>query len=817
MRRPPRTVAWLLAVGLGAAAAGQAAPPDSTLALPGLSAPVRVLTDRYGIPHLMASSRHDLYFAWGFVTARDRLAQLDYLRRAARGELSQVLGNRGLRADGGARLFELAAHAARMWGEVPPGSPAARAIEGFCAGVNAYLDAHGDATRRWPRELRLVHARPARWSPEDVVAVTLAQGLLLDLDAPQLDRALAADRNRALPPDSLARLREGLTYDTIPPEAAAALYGAGGPTGWSGPPARPSAAPARRPPDPSGGVMAARPAAADALAARARRALEDFAAGFASAGLARGASNVFAVGGARSARGSGLLANDPHLRLSAPGYWYVVHLTIPDTLDAAGACVPGTPVLITGRNRDLAWGITALAGQALEIYADTLDGSGRWVRWRGAWTPIRRASYGLRYRKLGLRLPVPGQVRRYTPHGPVLAMSRGRGLAYAIRWAALEDARGMGVIGLEAARSFDELRSHLAGLPTPTLSLAAADRSGGVYYQVVGNLPRRTYPMPWGPTPGGGDHEWSGLLDLDELPGWRATARGYVVNGNNRPVGAPYPRFIGYYDWNDDRARRMDQRLAGDSSITALDMASVQNDVFSLEAERLVPHLLRHVDSLAATLSPAARAALDTLRAWDFRAGRGQVAPTLFRSWVARLTDAADLRAEPYALAAALDGRAPALLTRRRPELAPARVVAQALEDACAALTRLLGPDVAAWTWGRAHRARFGHALEWKDRSLSPPLLAADGDRGTACVGTSGLPDGTTFTFGPAFRHVVDLATQDSSWVVVPPGNVGDAASPHARDHLPLWQNHGYAPLYLSWERAEAARESEWRLEPARP
>ncbi len=786
--------------------AGQASSdrPDSTLVLPGLAAPARLLTDRFGIPHLWAASLGDLYYVWGLVTARDRLAQLEFLRRASQGELSAVIGNRGLKADGGARLLELKAQGVRLWRQVPTDSPAARALQRFCEGVNAWIDLHASARRPWPYELRLLGMRPARWGPEDVMSVVLAQGILLDLYLPQLDRAKGEKPAPPAPPDSLVRFLEGLTYETIPAAAAAALYGGSTPSGDAAP---------GRPSPPRGAPI--RPQGSDRLAHRARLEVERIRAGFAALGLAPGASNAFAVGSARSEKGSGLLANDPHLLLTAPAFWYAVHVTVPDTVDAAGLCVPGTPVLISGRNRELAWGITALSGQAMEIYADTLDKALQKVRWKNEWVPLRRSSFGLSYRVLGLPVPIPGMARRYTPHGPVLALDKKKRLAYSVRWAALEDSVTLGVIGLERSRTFEELRDRLAGLFTPTLNVVVADRSGELLYQVAGALPRRSYAMSAEPTPGGGDHEWSGLLEFSELPSWRPSRQEFVVNGNNRPVGTPYPHFLGYYDWSCERALRMAQRLAADSIMSIETMASVQNDVRSLQAERLTPLLLHHADSLSATLAPAERAALDTLRGWDYRIARGGTAPTLFRAWANLLARNLHLGNYSYAVAAALDGRAPELLSAVQPGARPAQVVVKALRDARQTLTKVLGPDPARWTWERAHRARFAHLLQWKKRDLTPPLLPADGDGTTICVGPSGVPTRSTFAFGPSFRHVVDLAVEDSSWVVVPPGNWEDQQAVHGRDQLVPWQRHAYTPLYLSWPCAESARESEWRLAPA--
>ena len=166
--------------------------------------------------------------------------------------------------------------------------------------------------------------------------------------------------------------------------------------------------------------------------------------------------------------------------------------------------------------------------------------------------------------------------------------------------------------------------------------------------------------------------------------------------------------------------------------------------------------------------------------------------------------------------AAALDGRAPSVLLApggKAPERA-AVAASQALEIALNELEKQLGPDLAGWTWGRAHRARFRHALAWRDSTLQPAPFPADGDQSTVSVGRSSLPWNTQFTHGPVWRHLVDLSVAESSLCVLPPGNAAEGR--HARDHLARWAGHGYVPLYLDWARVEAAAGGELRLEPAR-
>jgi len=300
------------------------------------------------------------------------------------------------------------------------------------------------------------------------------------------------------------------------------------------------------------------------------------------------------------------------------------------------------------------------------------------------------------------------------------------------------------------------------------------------------------------------------------MPAWRAPADGFVVNANNLPAlrtREPWPRF----DWAHDRAARMAERLAGDRKVTLADMMSVQNDVVSRGAARMVPRLLRCADSLGARLTARERAALDTLRRWDFRVRTPRVAPALYRAWYGALQRRSNLAGLQGLTVAALDGRAPEALIGPdgRPER-PATAVTAALDTALVHLELLLGPDRSRWVWGRAHRARFKHALHDLDARFDSGPFAADGDNSTPCVGRSSLPWNVEFSHGPVFRHLVDLAVPDSSLGLVVPGNSGDRASRHSADLEARWANHGYVPFLMDWARIESVKESETTLVPAR-
>jgi penicillin amidase len=776
--------------------------------LPGLVGPATVVLDRFGIPHIRAANLHDLYFAWGYVTARDRLWQLEYSRRAARGTLSELFGNRALRDDGGAQLLELGERAAAIWRRQRADSAVRIPLEAYAAGVNAFADRCRRGERPWPVELQELRHAPGPWLPEDSILLLFAQALVLDFSLPELDEAKSLARIGRQAFLRRQRFEDRWIYATIPDTAATRLYGppAGGPTDRVAD-VRPRglAAPAA-----TGGLDAAADRAGVALGRWADPATRD---------PAERASDVFAVGGRRSASGRPLLANDPHLPLAAPSPLHVVHLSVPGVLEAAGAAVPGLPAIVSGRNRTCAWGIAALSADVTDLYADTLSADGRHVRSGAGWSRMRVEPYRLAYRLPGgLTVPVPGLKRRYTPHGPVIDLDRRAHLALSVRWAVRDSTVTLArMLGIERSASAPEVAGRFRSLALPCLNVVAADTAGRVVYQTTGDVPDRGFVPDPGPLPDDGRHEWRGLVPPAAMPAWQAPPGGYVVNANNRPVGLacpqPWPRF----DWAQDRALRIAGRLAGDPLLTLDDMRSVQNDVYSRGGERVVPLLLRRADPLASGLPSRDRAALDSLRSWDRMARRDRVGATIFRAWWGAYLRRAGMEDVPGLAIATLAGEA-------APDTAGARgtsrdrvatTVVAALDTALARLTTRLGPDPSRWRYGRAHQARFRHALAWRDARLDAGPIAADGDNSTPCVGRSRLPWSTTYDHAPAFRHLVDLAQPESSLAVIPPGNSGDPRSPHDLDLLARWANHGYVPLYLAWDRVLAVRESEVRLLPA--
>ncbi|NOT34924.1 MAG: penicillin acylase family protein [Candidatus Eisenbacteria bacterium] len=779
--------------------ASWAAQRDTLLPIEGVGATVRIVTDRNGVPHVSAQSLADLYFGWGFVTARDRAWQLEHLRRSAHGTMWEWFGNRSLRADGGAQLFELPERASTLWARDRADSNVRSALESYVAGINACFALNRAGAIPWAPEFTTLRRYPTDWVPEDVYIDILAQAFVLDFDADEFDEADELKTGGLERFEARRRFEGEQVYTTIPDSAARRLYGAPDSQHvavWSAAP-RPIA-----------------PALA-MLVARARADLAPWVAPLRDP--EQRASNVFAVGANRSASGRPLLANDPHLPLGAPGTLYAVHLHCTAAgLDAIGAGAPGVPVLVSGRNRAMAWGLTTLSADLVDVYADTISSDGSRVRFGDGWVPVREGDYRMRFRALGVfDLPTFGQKRRYTPHGPVVAWDRKSRLALSVKWAGSDSSFTLReLVGIERETDARRGARRFGTLVRPAFNWVVADSQGHVEYQVAGALPRRNFRPGPGPLPSDGRHEWSGERIGDHLPHWEVPSHGFVANGNNLPIGAAYPERLPRYDWLQDRALRIAERLSALETVSLDDLERVQGDRFSRPSQRVRPRLVACADSIWNSLGAREREAVDSLRRWDGLAQRDRVGPTLYRAWYGAFLRRSGFEAVPGLALAALDGRAPEAL--RRPgtdslERAAVAAVA-ALDTALARLTAHLGETLSTWTWERAHRARFKHELAWRDSAFAPPSQVMDGDNSTPSVGASRLPWSTTVVHGPMWRHLVDLAVPGVSWAVLPPGNSG--RGPHARDLLDAWSNREYIPLHLDWSRIDELKESEWRLEP---
>jgi penicillin amidase len=739
---------------------------NAAIALPGLTAPVAVTLDARGIQHIQAQHEEDAWAALGFLHARDRMFQMEMMRRGARGQSAAIAGSAALRLDRFMRLLRLEERAAADLAALDPETRAV--LEAYARGVNGWIAARG----RFAAPEFIALGAPEPWQPLDSLLWGKIMGLWLGGNwRMELERAGLAAR---LSPEQLADLWPEDTTAGRPDEplmqteakASGALRG----EGLNG-------------------------AALAALGQHLPRFPED-------APLPEIASNAWAVGAGRSASGAPLLAADPHLSHSAPILWYLARITLPDGRMLMGATAPGVPGIVIGRNESLAWGFTTTHADTQDIFIEKLTEDGRYE------TPEGPRDFILHETEIAVRGAAPVAFRfRETRHGPVLsdldpsfAGKAGTVLALAMASLSAGETSARGLLRLNGARDIKEARAASEDITSPVQNLMLADRAGGIAMFIVGRVPQRRAGDGALPRAGwDGAAGWDGFLPFEAKPHVENPTSGVIVNANNRVAPADHPAFLSR-DWHGDwRFRRIGAGLAVQPQHAPADFAALQMDRFSLFAAEALPAF-----RALPPMEGAAGAALTLLQAWNGEMAATRPEPLIFhatmRGFGRALLVHAKLPADAFApspefLRPLLQGSDAAVRWCGEGGCAP--LLAAALAEAVAALTPQYGADPRQWRWGAAHVAQFDHAIlrfipflrDWLG------LRAAPGGDGETVARAAFRGSGFAAVHGAGFRGVMDLAQPDGAFAVIATGQSGHPFSRHWGDMLPLWRDGALLPL----------------------
>ena len=549
----------------------------------GLDAPVRIVRDAHAIPHIMAGSPRDAYFGLGYVHAQDRLWQLEMHRRIGQGRLAEVLGPAALPVDRFIRTLGL--YRLAQASESHLSAQAMSYLQAYAAGINAFVRA---SRKPLPPEFQILRTGFAPWTVAD--SLVFLRLMAVDLTSHWREELLRARLARRLSPEQLGDL-----WPATPPDT---------PT-----------------------TLAAYRRALDGLP------LDRLAALVPPPVLAGIGSNIFVLGGERTASGAPILASDPHLALQAPGIWYLAHLEAPG-LSVIGGTMAAAPIVIIGRNRDVAWGLTTTEGatQDLFIERDRSEGSGP-LPHAGRHGTLHRAPRGDTGAWPGAG--AAAHPRHATRPGDL----RPRGL----RRRQLGRGAGARLAGAQGGRRHRRVRVLILRLPAmprrraqalrhlaaPEQNVGFADRFGHTGFLAAGLVPIRKKGDGRLPVPGWtGEYDWTGFIPFDQLPQAMDPPSGLFINANNRVVGPDYPYTIAV-DWPPAlRARRLEE-LLGDAKGVTLDRArAVQLDIVSTLAKDFLPFLL--------AVKPAdedERAILDGLGHWDRVTSGERWEPLVFTAW----------------------------------------------------------------------------------------------------------------------------------------------------------------------------------------
>ncbi|HEX9247605.1 MAG TPA: penicillin acylase family protein [bacterium] len=769
---------------------------DGTRRLPGLRAAADIWRDPDGIPHIMAASASDAFFAQGFVHAQDRLWHMEFDRRRAWGRWAEWAGPAVLAQDVRARRLRIGA-SARADYEAQNAETRAM-LDAYAAGVNAFLA----STRTLPVEFRLLEARPEPWAPWDSLAVFKVRHVDMGAWEAKLWRARLL---RHLGPALTAKLCPG----TQP--APMLIVPPGGE--YRGP---------------ASDGLEVFTAGGPALAG-----IEDWDAGQWGAGDGGAGSNNWALSGRRTASGRPLVAGDPHRAIEVPNVYYQIHVACPE-FDAIGLSFPGVPGLPHfGHNRFVAWCVTHAMADTQDLFIERFDPADPGRYWfRGEW---RRADVIRETVHARGADPVEIEVT-VTHHGPIALGDPKRGPAVAFRYTATAAPnRTFEALGpMLRAASADALEEATRPWVDPVNNFVFADVHGAIGSRTRGQVPRRAEANAWLPVPGwDGAHEWQSVIPFEEMPAQRNPETGWIATANSKIAGPEYPHYLGLDVAADHRTRRIVSHLQDLERATSADMAAIHADRVSLPARELLGLLDR-----AAPAGALARQALERLRRWDGAMDRDGVAPTIYAALRERLMQ--DLLSPLLGpLASQAFARVPGgpvthvarlrtllagwIRTGDRTILPPGldwpAALSRALDGAAAGMEAALGPSIDAWRWGQVHAMRPRHPLSSivpaAAALLDPPPVAAGGDADTVQAGAFIPAAGYGVTLASVARYVFDLGDWDHSGWIVPLGASGHPGSPHYADQAQDWADVRLRPMRYTWSRIHAEAERHQRLEPS--
>ena len=734
----------------------------------GLKAPVEVFRDAFAVPHIYAENPTDLYRAVGWCMAQDRLFQMDLIRRATMGRLSEVIGEKTVEVDLLMRALDMTGKSRRLLDAIDPDQLAA--MEAFSDGVNQYIESHRD---RLPPEFTILGYAPEPWKPIHsfnvigYMAFDLSTGWKTEIFFHQVMEKLG----RAM-------------VDEILPDigASTVIY-----------------------PDFKNGTSLL----------GLKKFLPDAATTLADLGLTVfSGSNNWAVAGAKSARRGPILANDMHLGLNAPGIWYPMHQDLKGAFSVTGVVVPGQPFVTAGHNEHLAWGFTNVMNDDMDFYLEKTDpGHPDQYLFNGQWRDMR-----VRTEKIGIKGKEPALRKlRYTHRGPVVSALEGLGdQVVSMAWTGNADSNEVRSLYLLArAKNWQDFKNAMKTFRSVSQNTVYADTAGNIGLYCCAGIPIREKGDGIAVFPGWTDeYDWKGFVPFEQLPHSFNPARNFVASANNRTVGDDYPYYISRWFVADHRHRRIKEMLEEKKALSVDDIKQMHGDWKSKLVQDMRPELLESLGR-AKGLDAAQKHGVELLAAWDgvvapqsaataifevfylkllTRVFADELGPELFQSFLSRgyVADLAMARLWKNQASTWFDDVATSGVREDRDAM-----VRAGFSDAIGWLTQKLGQDMDAWRWDALHQLTLNHPLgsvKILDRlfDLNRGPYPAGGSFHTVSPYKYRYTDPFKVHHGASHRHIFTPDDWDSSRTVIPTGVCGVPASPHYCDQTELYMANRY-------------------------
>ncbi|QWD64884.1 penicillin acylase family protein [Polynucleobacter sp. MWH-UH2A] len=795
--RPLRLVAGVLALAILAIVLfylySAQSSPSGKRTIKGLGDSVVISFDEVGIPHIKANSQTDALFALGYIHATERSWQLEMNRRIASGRLSEILGQDTVSIDRFIRTLGVKRAAEKQFDKYPIATK--RLLQAYADGVNT-----GNASLGWalPVEYFLTGSKPGHWSPTDSVAWMLMMAYDLggnwqkELQRLELSQYLSTKQVwEVIQPYSQGELVSNMDFAKMYHDLN--VFNT----------------------NPKGENPKSKKLPSTELS------VNDLPGGKDGIG-----SNNWVFSGKLTDTGKPLLANDPHLGLSAPAIWYFAHLDAPG-LNVIGGTLPGIPAVVLGRTEKFAWSFTNTNPDVQDTYLEQLDPNNPSM-YRG---PNGMLPFTVRQEIIDIKGAAPLTfIVKETRHGPVISDSYARvqrvidtdRYALALRWTALdhENQSVAGLLEMNRAKDLDSFKAALHKNYAPMQNVVMADTEGNISYQAAGVAPKRTLHQGlYGIAPAPGwdkQYDWAGYLPFDQLPvsnnpeqGWIATANQQIIAANNpNPLTA---------DWDvPTRYDRIVQLIKARNAFDTQYVKTMQSDTLSLGATPLL-----ELFKSSQPKHPLGTKVLELIQNFDGNMSADSPSALIFNAWADQLTRNVYSRLSYlfFDNYGARNFRYPLISVLQNPnspwcDIPKTPTVETCAESSNIAFDRALeylsdqyGNDPKSWSWGKAHTAISEH------RPLSKiPVLGKlfnittpfPGDSFSINVGRLELNNSSNpyeTLQAPSLRTIYDLSDLEKSLFIYQAGQSGWVQSPWYRNMSSLWAKNEYLPLQMKPEK----------------
>ena len=753
----------------------------------GLKGTVEIRFDEQMIPHIFADNNYDLYFTQGYVTAKDRLWQMDFQTRFAAGRLSEVVGSKAIELDRYQRRMGMTFGAENMLKVMLEDPEIKETIDAYTAGVNAYI--HSLKPGDYPIEFKLLDYAPEDWQP-------LNSALLLKL----MSATLAGGSNEFYMSNILNKYGPEITKNLFPdyPFREDPIIPQG--TEWE-------FSPVEVPTPPT--------VVTDSKTTYHIKTKE----------LEEGiGSNNWAISGAKSASGYPLLANDPHLDLTLPAIWYQIQMASAD-MNVCGVSIPGAPGVIIGFNKDVAWGVTNVGADVLDWYTIKFKDASKKEYWyNNKWNPIK-----VRVETIEVQdgKTITDTVY-YTHHGPVVYTNEQRPdnfqqidnipTGHALRWVAHDGSNDTRTFYmLNRAKNYDDYRKALSYYSAPAQNFVFASTENDIAITSNGYL-----PLKWknqgkflldGSDPA---NDWHGRIPADQNPTVKNPARNFVSSANQSPTDQSYPYYINWEFGAYERPHRINKRLSVMTQANVDSLRNMQNDNYSILAENILSTLIKLVDT--ENLNASQREGYAIVSKWNKFFNANEIGASIFEIWQKNIVQQIwqDELGDPKVPMRYPSRDRTVELLLNEPN---ARwydnvhttqketrndVVNAAFKFAIDSLLRKFGSIDSDWAWGNVKHTHVPHLAK----------IAGFGSKFLNNGGSKTSINAMSESNGPSWRMIVALGKNVKAYGVFPGGESGNPGSHYYDDMINIWSEGKLNELVYLKSATEKSKRiiASWKL-----